>query len=175
MPKALSNGRRKVTILPVAPADQKNPTIAEVSAGLDISCRILSDGFGLAVQASETVAEGSLCDTAVAEVPTVSKASGDLTLFRYFNATGKPETAAEDTEDGIGDGAHQALKVKGSEVWLVTRFTNKASTEDFAAGDPVSVFKVVTDVPREAEATGYIKSVVPVSASVIETEAVVAT
>lgn len=174
MPRSLASGKRKVVILSTKPADMKKPTIAELAAGIDASCRILSDGFKFAPTDSETVSEGSLCDRVIEDVPTRAKAQGGLTVFRYFDENGKPETAVVDTEDGIGDGVFQALRKRGTVVYVVTRFTSKYATEPFTAGDPVSVYKATTDVARDADAEGWQKSEIPMSVGDFEPDAEVA-
>jgi hypothetical protein len=45
MPKSLSDGHAKVAVLTTAPANLASPTVAELNAGIDASCRILRSGF----------------------------------------------------------------------------------------------------------------------------------
>lgn len=174
MPRSLATGKRKVTLLSTKPANLKAPTVAELEDGIDASCRIVAGAFTLAPTASETVSEGSLCDTSIPEVFTTAKAEGSFTIFRYFN-DGQAETALQDTEDGVGDSVYQALKTRGTRLWIATRFTDKKSTEAWEAGDEVSVFEVTTDYPRAAEAEGYIKAEVTLSVGTFEVDGTVAT
>lgn len=173
MPRHLATGKRKVTILSTKPANLAAPTVDELEAGIDASCRIVAGTFTLGPAASETVAEGSLCDEVIEEVFTNAKAEGSFTIFREFTA-GKATTAAEDTEDGIGDSVYQALKARGTRVWIATRFTDKKSVAPWVAGDEVAVYEATTDFPRTGEGDGYIKAEVSLSVSKFEHDGIVA-
>jgi hypothetical protein len=63
MPKSLSDGHVKVAVLTTAPSNVKSPTVTELNAGIDASCRILSTGFTFGFTDSDKVAEKALCDT----------------------------------------------------------------------------------------------------------------
>ena len=66
---------------------------------------------------------------------------------------------SSDLVDVTGDEVYQALKTKGTEVWLVERETAKKSEEAWEAGDEVSVYRVLLDNPQKSsDRTGYIKS-----------------
>ena len=166
MPKSLADGRMKVVVMTVAPADMKNVTAAELTAGFDASAAILSNGFNLGPEASDTVDEKSVADEGNVKVMTSSNYRGSLTAFRYFDETGKAETTA--------DQLFQAMKVKGVPVWIAKRFTSKRSAEPMAAGDELQVFEVRPDNAQDAEATGYIKKVIPLQVESAELNAVVA-
>jgi hypothetical protein len=160
MPKSLADGRIKLSIMSVKPADPLAPTVTELTAGIDAAQRILSSDFALGPTASDTVDEKAIGQEGNVKALTTSNFEGNLTPFRYFDATGKAETGVAGE---IGDAVFQALKVKGSRVWVAKRFTSKKSTDAWAADDEVEVYEVVTDNARDAEATGYIKKVVPLS------------
>lgn len=165
MPKSLADGRMKVIMLTTAPADFTTVTAAELTAGKDVSSAILSNGFNLGPEASDTVDEKSLADEGNVKVMTASNYSGSITAFRYFDGTG----AADPTADAL----FQALKVKGVPIWFVKRFTSKMSTDPMAATDEISVFEVRPDNAQDAEATGYIKKIIPLQVERAELNAVV--
>lgn len=167
MPKSLADGRLKVIVMSVAPANLAAPTLAELAAGFDASPAILSNGFTLGPEASDTVDEKSIADEGNVKVMTASNFTGSITAFRYFvTATG--------VADPTADQLFQAMKEKGVPVWIAKRFTSKASAAALAAGDEVSVFEVRPDNAQDAEATGYIKKIIPLQVERAELNAVVA-
>lgn len=158
MPKSLADGRIKISIMTAKPVDPYKTTVAELNAGIDAACRIVSTDYNLGATASETVNEKALCQEGNATTPTTSNYEGSFTVFRYFDpVTGKAESAATGPGGDVGDAVFQALKMKGSRVWIAQRFTSKKSTDAWAAGDEIEVFEVVTDNPQSAGAEGYIK------------------
>jgi len=157
---SLADGRIKLSIMSVKPANPLSPTVTELEAGIDAAMRILSSDFKLGPTASDTVDEKPVGAEGNVKVLTTSNYEGNLTPFRYFDGTGKAETG---TGGEIGDNVFQALKVKGSRVWIAKRFTSKKSTDAWASGDEVEVYEVVTDNAVAAEATGYIKFNTPVT------------
>lgn len=157
---SLADGRIKLSIMSVKPVNPLAPTVAELTAGIDAAMRILSSDFKLGPTPSDTVGEKPIGAEGNRKVLTTSNYEGNITPFRYFDATGKAETG---TGGEIGDAVFQALKVKGSRVWIAKRFTSKKSTAAWAATDEVEVYEVVTDNAAAAEATGYIKMNTPLS------------
>ena len=160
MPKSLADGRVKLSIMSVKPADPLAPTVTELAAGIDAAMRILSSDFALGPTASDTVDEKPIGQEGNVKVLTTSNYEGNLTPFRYFDGTGKAETG---TGGEVGDAVFQALKVKGSRVWIAKRFTSKKSTDAWAANDEVEVYEVVSDNSSDGEASGYIKKRCPIS------------
>lgn len=158
MPRSLAEGHKKVSIMAVKPANLAAPTVAELNAGIDASCRILESDFKLGPAGSDTVDEKSLCDIGTSETPTNQKFEGMLTVFRYFSA-GKAEVAG--TGGVVGDALFQALKVLGTEVYIAVRETSKLATDAWAATDEVDVFHVFTDAPQRGDGTGFIKRMIP--------------
>lgn len=155
MPRSLADGRAKFVILPQRPADPLHPTVAELEDGIDASCRVLSSDYNVGPTASETVDEKPLCVEGNAQAPGPSNYQVEFTVFRYFDdETGQAE---ESTTDDIGDAVYQAVKVKGTELYVYERFTSKKSTVPFADGDEVSGYHVVTDNPQKTDLGGYIK------------------
>lgn len=103
-------------------------------------------------EASDTVNERSIVETANVVVPTVKNYSGTLVLFRDFT-NGAP-TADVDLLETFNDA--------GIVGWLVRR-VGKAAADDYAAADVVDVFKFMTDSPQVMGGTseGYLKMTVP--------------
>jgi hypothetical protein len=156
MPRSLAEGHIKLSIMSVAPANLAAPTLAELNAGIDAAARILNSDFQLGASASDKISEKSLAQEGNSNTLGASNYDGGLTVFRYFTtATGAPEASAG---GNIGDSVYQAIKTKGTQLWIAKRFTSKKSTEAWATGDPCEVFVVITDNPVDAAYTGYIKS-----------------
>ena len=156
MPKSLADGRTKVALLTVKPADPKKPTIAELEAGIDASCRLNSSDFNVGATDSETIDEKELCVEGNAVALGPSNATIEFTPFRYFDLdTGKAETGTAEAE--IGDAVFQATKHKGTRLWIYVRETSKLSTAPWEAGDEVDGYEFITDNPQQLDRTGYIK------------------
>lgn len=154
MPRALAEGKTKVALLNVKPADPYAPTIEELEAGLDISCAVMSSDYSVAPAASETVDEKPLCVDGNAVTFGASNATIEFTLFREFAEDGSP---LEPEDDEIGDAAFQATKTKGTRLWIYQRETRKASRDDWEDGDEVDGFEFITDHPQQVDRTGFIK------------------
>lgn len=160
MPKSLADGHVKLSIMSAKPADPYAPTITELNAGIDAAMRILASDFKLGPVASDTVDEKPVGQEGNTKVLTASNYEGTMSPFRYFDGTGKAETG---TGGEIGDAVFQAMKTKGSRLWVAKRFTSKKSTAAWAADDELEVYEIVTDNAADAEYTGYIKKNVPIS------------
>lgn len=154
MPKSLADGHTRVAILSAKPADPLHPTVTELEAGIDASCRINSADYNVTPTASETVEEKELCveGNAVAFGP--SNATIEFTPFRYFGADGSAE---ESEADEVGDAVFQATKVKGTRLWIYQRETAKKAVDAWEAGDEVDGFEFITDNPQQVDRTGYVK------------------
>lgn len=153
MPKALADGRIKLTILTKKPADPKAPTVDELNAGINAACQILKSDYKLGATASDTISEAALCSVGNATTYGASNYEGSITPFVLKDETGKT-----DMEEST---AYAALAVKGTTLWLVEREGPEEST-DYAAGDIVDVYEVVTDTPQKpGERSGWIKRTVP--------------
>lgn len=152
--KSLADGHTKLAVLATAPADPEALTLTELNAGLDASCRIAKNGYALGATASETFADPALCEDVNSTTWGASNFESSIPVFRYYDDTTQEIDAA-------GDEVYQALKTKGTEVWLVERETLKKSTDPWAAGDTVNVYRVLLDNPQKpSDRTGYIKNVI---------------
>lgn len=153
MPKTLAEGRVRVTILTAKPADPANLTAEEVKAGKNITCQILKSGYKLGATASDTVNEPALCAVGNAQAFGAANYEGELTVFDYRQADGKPD-AAEGT-------ALNALKTRGTTLWIVER-EGPIESKEIVAGDIVDLYEVITDSPQKPqERSGYIKRTIP--------------
>lgn len=152
--KSLADGRTKLAILATAPADPTAPTVDELNDGIDASCRIAKTGYTLGPTTSETINDPELCVDVNSTVYGASNFEGNFAVFRYYD----DESGQIDVE---GDEVYQALKTKGTEVWLVERESAKKSEAEWEAGDEVSVYRVLLDNPQKSsDRTGYIKSTI---------------
>lgn len=155
MPKTIADERIKLVALTTAPASLSAPKVTELEAvgAIDLSCRVMMSDFKLSATASDTVNEPALCEGGNSGAPGKSNYEGSVTPFRFLDGTGQADVA--------NDVAYEALKEKGTELWLVKRIGPKYDV-DFAVGDDVEVFHVFTDNAQDpSEFTGYIKKVVP--------------
>lgn len=152
-PRTLADGRIKLVAMTVQPADLKSPTVAELTAGVELSCRILKSDYKLGATASDTISEPALCATSNTAALGPSNFEGSITPFRYLDETGKA--------DAENDVAWEALKEKGTLLWIAER-EGPMFDQDWAVGDEVSVYEVVTDTPQKpSDRGGYIKRTVP--------------
>lgn len=154
MPRTLAEAKTKLTILLAEPEDPAAPTVAELEAGMDASCRTLLSDFTFGADASETIDEKTLCTQGSAQTLGSSNHSASFTLFRYFKAG----TAEAETTAGADD-IFQAIKTKGTNVWLYARKGDKLATEAWEEGDEIyCAVHGITDVPQQTETEGYIKT-----------------
>lgn len=156
MPKTLADGRIALVALTTAPASMSAPTVAELTAGTRLECRINKSDYSLGADASSTIDEQELCKSGAAQDFGPAQWSGSLTPFRYLTGDG-----AADEENDV---AWALLKLKGTHLWLVER---EGPTYDapFEEGQEVSVYEVNTDTPQKPSDrnSGYIKRVIPLA------------
>lgn len=153
MPKTLADGRIKLTILTVQPANLSAISATILNAGIDASCKILKSDYRLSATASDTIDETELCNDSNAVNYGRSNYEGSVTPFWYLDEDGKPEA--------LENVVYEALREKGSRVWLVEREGPEYDTP-WATGDEYEVFEVVTDTPQKpSDRTGYSKRVIP--------------
>jgi len=153
MPKTLADARTRLVALTTAPANPAAPTVTELEAGIDLSCRILKSDYRLSPVASDTVADTELCAEGNAVTYGASNYEGSLTPFRYLTDDGKA--------DATNDVAWETLKEKGTELWLYEREGPRYDAP-WTAADEVDGFNVITDNPqRPSDRSGFIKRVVP--------------
>lgn len=153
MPKTLADARTRLVALTLRPANPASPTVAELEAGEDLSCRLLKSDYRLSPTSSDTVPDTELCSEGNAVTFGASNYEGSLTPFRYLDEDGKA--------DLLNDVAWDLLKDKGTELWLYER-EGPRYEQAFAAADIVDGYEVVTDNPQKpSDRGGYIKRTVP--------------
>lgn len=153
MPLTLADGRLRVTVLTVEPADPAAITLTELAAGFYASPMINKPDYRLSPTASDTVSDQPLDKSGNAVTFGNTNYEGSVTVLRFLDETGKPVTE----EDVLW----AAAKVKGSRLWFVEREGPKATVDD-AAADEYELYEVVTDEPQKpTDRAGYIKRVVP--------------
>lgn len=153
MPKTLADARTRLTILTTKPANLAAITIAELTAGIDASCRLLKSDYRLSPTASDTVPDTELCSEGNAVTFGASNYEGTVTAFWYLDEDGK--------SDPTDDVVYQALKAKGIELWFVER-EGPRYEQAWAAADNYEAYEVVTDNPmKPTDRSGFIKRTTP--------------
>ena len=153
MPKTIAEERIKLVALVTKPADVLAPTIIELTAGVDLSLRVLFSDFKLSATGSETVNEPALGEGGNSPALGKSNFEGSLTVFRFLDEAGK----AIELEDVAWD----IFKEKASEVHLYKRVGPMFSGA-FTAAEPLEYFHAVSDNPQDpSDLSGYIKKVIP--------------
>lgn len=148
--KVAADGKKKFTLLTAAPAG-RIPTAAELNAGLDISCAVLDSDASWTNTASDTFNEKAACQKGNALALGASNYDLGLTFLREFLDAGGPDVSGEDA-------GYQAIKTKGSTVWIYLRETDKDSLEDWDAGDEIYLGgEVQSDAPARVDNTGNLK------------------
>lgn len=127
------------------------PTAAEINAGVNISCAIVT-GYTLNATDSDVDNTKSICDNSNTSNPTFDNYDANLTFFR--------SVIADST--GVYYAAFNLFKTEGVAGYLVRRI-GKDNAAVAAIGDTVSVFGVESDVPTdtESDAGGPIQLGVP--------------
>lgn len=151
--KVAADGKKKFTLLLAKPAATTGiPTATELNAGQDISCAVLDSDANWTNAASDRFNEKAACQKGNSQALGASNYDTALTFLReYLEAGGGADTTADDM-------GYQAVKVKGTTVWIYLRETDKDSTEDWAAGDEIHLGgEVVTEAPMRVNNDGNIK------------------
>lgn len=133
-------------------ANSLAPTVAEITAGKDLSPYLLPD-YVFAADASTTISERDITAVVDADTPTIGKLKGSLHLFRAFNtATGLPDVATDLESTFIGNPSG----------WVVRR-TGPAQATAITAGQKVELGSFIADVPQKegGTGTGFLKLTVP--------------
>lgn len=153
--RSLSAGHTKFVLLTTRPADPKNPTLAELKAGIDASCRVKGSNFKWGPTDSEKVDSDVLCEDVKSQAWGQSNYQMEFTVYRYFNKGDK--TQVENGPAGqTADAVFQLVKVKGTTLYAYIRKSDKKSKDDFAAGDELFYEEFSIDHPQPADGDGYI-------------------
>lgn len=153
MPKTLADGRIRVTVMTLKPANPRKPTVAELAAGKVISRKIMKSDYKLGATGDAEITETELCNKGAGKAFGETSYEGSVTPFRYLDpTTGKPITQEDD--------AWALLKTKGTELWFAEREGPDHDDAD-AEGQEVDVYHVVTSTPQKPSSReGYIKRTV---------------
>lgn len=151
--RMLSRGHTKVAVLTTKPANPASPTVAELTAGLDGADYIPSSMWNWTVGDPTTEDDTPLSSDADQEVPVADTYDLSFGVYRGFAAAG----GFDATEDAL----FQAVKERGTTLWVYARKTDKLSSEAWAAADEFYLGgEVTTSTPKDVEG-GYIKFEVP--------------
>lgn len=159
--RSLAAGHTKIAIFATKPGATDTlmaaiPIATITGTGvLDAAPRILASDFKLGADDDDTVNEPALSEETAADVPTHGKLSGMITAFRYFSSLGVPEVGSG---GDLGDAVFQAIKTKGTTLWIARRDTSKLSGDSWATGDPYEIYEVITGTPQQTPLEGYIKN-----------------
>lgn len=129
------------------------PTVAELTAGVNISCAIVR-GYTLNPQASDTDSTASICDEGNVETPTYDNYEASLTFFH--------ESDQADTES-VFLKAIELFETKGARGYLYRRLGFKSSVAP-APGQKIEGFLVQSDNPQTidgGDSGGPIQMTVP--------------
>lgn len=153
MPRFVDNGVTKLYWVEgdTGITDVSAPTVAQLNAGVDVTCSMVST-YEVRADASDTTNERAVCETANVVAPTIKNYMGNLVLFRLINAS----TFVPETGDPIN------VFEYGIVGWFVRRL-GAAFDVAWAANDQVEVYKFMSDVPQIQGGTGegYLKATVP--------------
>lgn len=157
MPLTLQGGRRKLVAFTTNPAEGGDPealSLADLTGGIDVQCKVLKSDLRLTAVASETVADTPYCATGNSVVYGASNYEGSLTPFQYFDETGQPDAADNDVFELL-------TAEKGAHIWIVDRW-GKPESADLEVGDHYRLWHVITDEGQDpSDVGGYIKQIVP--------------
>jgi hypothetical protein len=166
--RVAADGKKKISILTTEPAGPI-PTTTELNGGIDASPQILDSDIAWTNTASDTFNEKSAAQKGNALALGASNYDLGLTFLREYAAVGG-------AEDPQADAGYQAVKVKGTTVWIYVRENAKDSGEPWADTDVIDLGgEVQSDAPSRVDNTGNIKRrVVFVAQTMIEGETVAA-
>lgn len=165
MPKVIADDDDKVVSLSAMPADWDTaPSAVTLNAGTDWSMLLLAP-FDLDATDSDRIPQRAIGEPTNTETFGKRNAAGTLDYFRSY-VDGQPDAAT--------DLVHEAAKVTGTVLYLARREGGKAASEDFAAGDEISIWEVVTGGSQAPKEDGYRRGRVPLAVRRFEKNIIVA-
>lgn len=156
-PLTVADGRLTVAADVTGPKNPAAPTVAELNAATDLSCRLVKSTYHIGAEASQILTgEARICETVDPKIIGPSQYTGTLQPFRFLDINGQPES----TEDIAFD----LFKEKGTTLWVYERIGADVN-KPFAVGDEVSIYRVKTDNPQKPQnvSEGYVKVTVPLA------------
>jgi len=152
--RLVDNGITRYDWIPVTAdspgiADPDNPTIAELSAGTNITLMV-ARATSINAAASDTVNDPGVVETANIVVPSLGNYEGTLVLFRSY-ANGTLD------DDDLG------TTIRAGGMGFVVRRLGKSYDVAHDPADTVSLFKFLPDNPSSSGGSGdgYVKSTYP--------------
>lgn len=150
--KVAADGKKKFTMLLTKPA-KRIPTAAELNAGIDFSCSVLDSDANFTSTASDRFNEKPACVKGNSQALGASNFDTALTFIREYKTQANGGPDVEGTDE-----AYQAVRVKGTTVWIYLRETDKDSGELWADGDEIHLGgEVTSDTPMRVNNDGNIK------------------
>ncbi|MEU5156748.1 hypothetical protein [Glycomyces sp. NPDC021274] len=153
MPRLVDQGVTRLTWVPGVDgiATITAPTLAELAAGRDLTCLMVST-YEVRMDASDTTSERAVCETANVDAPTMQNYMGRFELFREWDDA----LLAWETDDVL-----QWLDYK--DVGYFVRRLGFPRDTAYAAGQQVEVYKLMADEAQVngGTGTGYLKATVP--------------
>lgn len=150
--KVAADGKKKFTLRTTAPAAASGiPTATELNAGIDISCAVLDSDANWTNAASDRFNEKAACQKGNSQALGAANYDTALTFLREFLEAGGADTAGEDK-------GYQAVRTRGTTVWIYLRESDKDSTAAWTAGDIIDLGgEVVSDAPMRVNNDGNLK------------------
>lgn len=125
-------------------ADPAAPTSTELEEAVDLSCLAVTGSSEVRADASDTVSEKAICETANADTPTAANYIGNLVLFRMWD---------DETDDWDATDPRVVFPTSGIHGFVVIR-DGLPTEDDWDAGQLVQVYKFVTDNPQFSGGSG---------------------
>ena len=143
--RTLGDGR--ITLVALAgdkkPAKPKEPTVAELNAGLRLEMYVMKGDYKLGSKGSTSVEEPVLGAAGKGTVPGPAEYEGQLSVYWYFDESGKKVAGGENA-------AWELLKKTNQEFELYER-EGKKPDMPFAAGDEVDWYHVAPGQPQKPD------------------------
>ena len=165
-PKMLNTANRGLFWVPTI-ANLKAPTVAEVTAGINITCLITAANYSFGITGNAEIKDPAMCDKIDASDPGIATVVAEADFFRFKNA--------------IDDTGWSTFTGKDIYGFLVERTGQIADGEDqetapVKAADEVKVAAVITHDPQtlSPSTAGYEKFKQVFSPQNYEARAVVA-
>lgn len=148
--KVAADGKKKFSLLVTKPAGRV-PTVAELNAGKDISCSVLDSDANWSPAASDRFNEKPACTKGNSQALGAGNFDTALTFLREYLDAGGADVA------GL-DAGYQAVRTRGTTVWIYLRESDRDSTEPWATGDIIDLGgEVVSDAPMRVNNDGNLK------------------
>ncbi|WKN47150.1 hypothetical protein [Nocardioides sp. Arc9.136] len=160
MPRSLADGHKKIAVLTEKPVNPAAPTAAELAAGIGgaagAGCRILLSDWVFGPTDSDTFNDRAVCEEGNSPEFGASNYQAGMTVFRYFDEI-------DGTPDAVEDALFDAVKVKGTTLWIYERETGQPESEPWTTADDIWFgAEVRSDNPqRPGDAGGYVKRRIP--------------